>query len=103
MPGPKKDTVKVKEPVQDVASTARPTEASAIKPGGSTVEGSATESVPVARNTAAVRMMTSSVSLKKPATGRGKARHTTEVAKLSQKPIAGSGSKGPRRGASKGR
>ena len=55
------------------------------------------------RKTAAVRMMTRSVMGKKPAAGKGKAQRAADAAKPSQKPSAGAGRKGPRRGASKGR
>jgi hypothetical protein len=62
----------------------------------------AADQSPVVKNSAAVRMMTRSLSTKKLVAGKGEARQSTELAKPSQKPIAGSGSKGPRRGASKG-
>jgi hypothetical protein len=55
------------------------------------------------KNSAAVRMLTRSVSGKQPASGKGKPQRAADTAKPSQKPAAGAGRKGPRRGASKGR
>lgn len=55
------------------------------------------------KNSAAVRMLTRSVSGKQPASGKGKPQRAADAAKPSQKPAAGAGRKGPRRGASKGR
>jgi hypothetical protein len=48
-------------------------------------------------------MLTRSVSGKKPESGKGKSQRAADAAKPSQKPAAGAGRKGPRRGASKGR
>jgi hypothetical protein len=55
------------------------------------------------KNSAAVRMLTRSVSGKQPASGKGRPQRAADAAKPSQKPAAGAGRKGPRRGASKGR
>ena len=58
---------------------------------------------PTAPTGAAVRMMTKGIAGKGPAASKEKARRTADAVRPSQKPIAGSGRKGPRRGASKGR
>jgi hypothetical protein len=58
---------------------------------------------PAGKKLAAVRMLTRSVAGKKPAADRGKAQRVADSAKPSQKPQAGGGRRGPRRGASKGR
>jgi hypothetical protein len=58
---------------------------------------------PAAGKSAAVRMMTRSVAGKKPAAARGESQRVADAAKPSQKPVAGGGRRGPRRGASKGR
>jgi hypothetical protein len=55
------------------------------------------------KNSAAVRILTRSVSGKQPASGKGKPQRAADAAKPSQTPAAGAGRKGPRRGASKGR
>ena len=55
------------------------------------------------KKSAVVRMLTRSVSGKKPAAGKGKAQRAADAARPSQKPAAGAGRKGRRRGASKGR
>jgi hypothetical protein len=58
---------------------------------------------PALKNSAAARMMIRSVPGKTPTTGKVKARRAADAARPSQKPVFGGGSKGPRRGASKGR
>jgi hypothetical protein len=118
MAGKKKSTVaRVKDAVRDaVSSVAHATEEHIIQPVGKalglsgdsgTTDGNAAaepaQKPPAAKRAAAVRMMTQSVAGKKPTGAKGKAQRATESAKRSQKPVAGSGRKGPRRGASKGR
>ena len=94
MPGTKKSTVaEVKEAVQEAAPEAVV---------NTTSEDNATaEKPPVAKHSAAVRMMTSSFAVKKPVESKGKAKFVPEVGKLSQKPIAGSARKAPMRGTTK--
>jgi len=58
---------------------------------------------PAGGKSAAVRMMTRSIAGKKPAAARGESQRVADAAKPSQKPAAGGGRRGPRRGASKGR
>lgn len=116
MAGQKSTMGKVKEAVQDAASSvAHAAEQHVIQPvgkalglTGGTKDDDGTAKSPAVKAAApkksvAVRMMTRSVAGKTPTPAKGKARRATDAAKPSQKPIAGSGSKGPRRGASKGR
>jgi hypothetical protein len=58
---------------------------------------------PAVKKSAAVRMLTRSVAGKKPAIARGEAQRVADAARPTQKPQAGGGRRGPRRGASKGR
>ena|SRR5947207_12638708 len=58
---------------------------------------------PAGPKSAAARMLTRSISAKKPSAVRGESQRVADAAKPSQKPQAGGGRRGPRRGASKGR
>jgi hypothetical protein len=101
------DTAATHEPAASAAPNARDQtlqpvgEALGISDGGKPDEAAATQSA--APKGAAVRMMTKAVAGKRPAAGKEKTHRTADAVKPSQKPIAGSGRKGPRRGASKGR
>jgi hypothetical protein len=107
--------VKVKEGVRDAAaSVPRAAEDHVIKPvgkalgltGGNKTEGAAAKSPaagPAAKKSAAARMVGRLGARKKQIAAKGKARRAAKAARPSRKPGAGSGSKGPRRGATKGR
>lgn len=70
----------------------------------SRAEAPAEPASPVAKNAAAVRMMTRSVAEPKSSRGtKAKAQRSADAAKPSQKPNAGGSSRKVRRGASKGR
>jgi hypothetical protein len=86
------------------AATAVPATGEA-KPGDPVAPAASGEpdAKPPAAKSAAVRMMTRSIAVKKPAAVRGEAQRVVDAAKPSQKPGAGGGRRGPRRGASKGR
>lgn len=58
---------------------------------------------PVGTKSAAVRLLTRSVAGKKTVVPKGQSQRVADTAKPSQKPQAGGGRRGPRRGASKGR
>lgn len=58
---------------------------------------------PVGTKSAAVRLLTRPVAGKKMVAAKGQSQRVADAAKPSQKPQAGGGRRGPRRGASKGR
>jgi hypothetical protein len=105
----KKSTVRqVTDAVKDAASSvAHAAQGHVVEPVGQALglaDGEKKDDKPGGgKNSAAVRMLTRSVSGKKPASGKGKPQRAADAAKPSQKPAAGAGRKGPRRGASKGR
>jgi hypothetical protein len=109
MPEKKKSTVgKVADAVKDAASSvAHAAQEHVIQPVGQALGLSGGETKDkkkgAGKKSAAVRMMTRSVAGKTPAAGKGKAQRAADAAKPSQKPAAGAGRQGPRRGASKGR
>jgi hypothetical protein len=109
VPEKKKSTVRqVTDAVQDAASSvAHAAQEHVIRPVGEALglagDEKKDEKKGGGKKTAAVRMMTRSVAGKAPAAGKGKAQRAADAAKPSQKPAAGAGRKGPRRGASKGR
>ena len=113
MPEKKKSTVRqVTDAVKDAASSvAHAAQEHVIQPvgqalglsGGDKKDEKAGGDKAGGKKSAAARMMTRAVAAPKPAAGKGKAERAASVAKPSQKPTAGAGRKGPRRGASKGR
>ena len=80
------------------AAEAKPAEA--LRPLAATPEPDAK---PVATTSAAARILTKSLVVKKAAAARGDTQRVADATKPSQKPVAGGGRRGPRRGASKGR
>ena len=67
------------------------------------VTAAAPVATPVGTKSAAVRLLTRPVAGKKMVAAKGQSQRVADAAKPSQKPQAGGGRRGPRRGASKGR
>src|SRR5688572_24953733 len=85
-----------------------PLPAAAVKPPAATpvapaAAGPAPDAKPAATKSAAVRILTKSLVVKKSAAARGDAQRVADTAKPSQLPSADTGRRGPRRGAAKGR
>jgi hypothetical protein len=97
MAGKKKSTLaKVAGAVQDAAaSKARAAGEHVVEPAGRAVglTGTKMGEDPTGPKTAAVRMMTRSVALKKPARSKSKAQRAAAGARPSQKPADGRGGK----------
>jgi len=108
MPEKKSTARQVTDAVKDAASSvAHAAQEHVIQPVGLALGLSGgdhkDEKKGAGKKSAAVRMLTRSVAGKAPAAGKGKSQRAADAAKPSQKPAAGAGRKGPRRGASKGR
>ena len=84
-------------PPASPAAEAKPTETPAPAPAAEP------DAKPVGTQSAAARMLTRSIAVKKPSAARGDTQRVADTTKPSQKPVAGGGRRGPRRGASKGR
>ena len=93
-------TAEQKSPPQ-AADTAHGTPAEAGKEEPAT--GTKPAAMPAGHKSAAARMLTRQVAGKPPAGSRGVSQRVADAATPSQKPQAGGGRRGPRRGASKGR
>src|SRR5262249_1633090 len=108
MPEKKSTVRRVADAVQDGSSSvAHAAQAHVIQPVGHALGLAGGEKKDDkkggSKNSAAARMLSRSVSGKKPTSEKGKSQRAADAAKPSQKPATGAGRKGPRRGASKGR
>jgi|SRR4051812_38938318 len=102
---PRTGVASPQDPAVRAADAGGPTGKATPGEGADTTTAAAAEPAPRPpdKKSAAVRMLTRSMAGTKPTAARGETQRVADAAKPSQKPQAGGGRRGPRRGASKGR